>query len=278
MTKHCYASYQQLIDPGYLGTGIDILKYNTTLTRMLENASEEIDHTCFRSFQPYEGTYYFDGSGRTLIPSDDILSISNFYLDMDGSGNYATTLTSTNYLMYPLNDYPKIYLKMNLSSGQGGFAPGIPAGVKIVGVFGHGDGNSATPYTATSITGTVATTTGTSLSLSAEGVIQEGNTLRVDNEQMYVTDISTNGTKTATVVRGANGTAAAAHAASVVSVYQYPGSITEATLILATAWWKQRENPAQFMAGDNTTGTYSITKSIEGIITNKIDHHIRKKL
>ncbi len=275
MTRHAYASLQQLTDAGYLGTGITTLGYGTTLLRMLENASEEIDHTCFRHFHCLEGIYYYDGSGRILIPSDDILSISELLLDIDGDATYETTLTSTYYNLYPLNEYPKTYLKMNLTSPYGGFASGIVAGVKMTGVFGHGDGQSATPYAATAITGTVATTTGTSLTLSADGTIEAGNTIRVESEQMYVSAL---GTLSATVIRGANGTTAAIHSAKAISVYSYPGPITEATLILATSWWKQRENPATFMAGDSVTGTYTISKDIEGIIKKNLDHHIRKKL
>jgi hypothetical protein len=278
MSTHSYATLQQLSDPGYLGAGIINQGYGVTLQRMLENASEEIDHTCYRHFHCLEGTYLFDGSGRTLILSEDILSISSFLLDLDGDGTYETTLNSTDYTLYPLNEWPKTYIKMNYSSGQGGFASGITAGVKITGVFGHGNGQSATPYYATSITGTVANATDTTLTLSAEGTIQTGHTIRVESEQMYVTAVSSNGDKTVTVTRGVNGTIAAAHAAKTISIYHYIGPITEATLILATAWWKQRENPANFMAGDSTTGTYTITKSIEDIIKKKVDDHIRKVL
>lgn len=279
MSRHAYATIEQLCDPGYLGTGPKDQGYTTTLFRMLESASEEIDHTCLgRHYHCLEGTYYFDGSGRMFIPSDDILSISAFALDIDGDGTFESTLAATEYNMYPLNEYPKIYLKMAMNSSQGGFASGISSGVKITGVFGHGDGQSATPYYDSGITATAATAIATSLALSAEGTIQQGHTIRVESEQMYVTAVTSNGGKTATVIRGVNGTTAAAHAAKAVSIYTYPGPVTEATLILATAWWKQRENPATFMAGNNVTGTYSISKDIEGIIKGKLDHHIKKKL
>ncbi len=279
MSVHSYATLQQWKDTGYYNQTSSTTTYDATIMRMLENASEEIDHICRRHFHCLEATaltpYYFDGSGRTLIPSDDILSITTITLDLDGDGTYETTLDSDEYLSYPLNELPKLYLKLNYASGVGGFASGIIGGVKITGVFGHGDGVSATPYRATAITGTVATTTGTSLTLSADGTIQTGNTIRLVSEQMYVSAL---GTLSATVVRGANGTTALTHSAKTISVYAFPGPVVESALILATAWWKQRENPAQFMAGDTITGTYTITQDIEKIIKSRLDHHIRRKL
>ena len=276
----CYASLAQLKDAGYLNiTGTD---YDTTLLRMLENASEGIDHLCFRHFDCIEGTIYCDGSGRTLIPAEDILSLSSVKLDMDGDGTYETTLTSTDYILYPINAstglWPKLYLKLTLSSTCGGFASGILAGVQLTGVFGHGDGSSATPYTATGATATVASTTGTLLSLSGEGYIQVGNTIRVESEQMYVLAVSTNGDKTATVTRGVNGTTSATHSAEAVSVYKYAGPVVESTLLLATNWWKQRENPTVFKAGNTITGEYEISEDIEKILTKRLGHHIKRKL
>ncbi len=275
MSRHSYATLQQWKDTGYYNQASSTTTYDTTIMRMLENASEEIDHITRRHFHCLEGIYYFDGSGRTLIPSDDILSVTTIVLDLDGDATYETTLDSDEYFKYPLNEFPKIYLKLNYTAGVGGFASGIVGGVKITGVFGHGDGISATPYNATAITGTVASTDGTSLTLSADGTIQTGNTIRVESEQMYVTAL---GTLSATVVRGVNGTTAASHSTKAISVYAFPGPVVESTLILATAWWKQRENPAQFMAGDTITGTYTITQDIEKIIKSRLDHHIRRKL
>ncbi len=275
MSIHSYASLQQWKDSGYYNQASTITTYDATIMRMLENASEEIDHICKRHFHCLEGIYYFDGSGRTLIPSDDILSITTIVLDLDGDGTYETTLDSDKYLSYPLNKYPKLYLKLNYASGVGGFASGIIGGVKATGVFGHGDGISSTPYRATAITGTVASTTGTTLTLSADGTIQTGNTIRLVTEQMYVSAL---GTLSATVVRGVNGTTALIHDTKTISVYAFPGPVVESTLILATAWWKQRENPAQFMAGDTITGTYTITQDIEKIIKSRLDHHVRRKL
>ena len=200
---------------------------------------------------------------------------------MDGDGTYETTLASTDYTLYPLSGYsiwPKLYLKLNYRSTCGGFASGIPAGVKITGVFGHGDGNSATPYVATGISGTVATTSGTTLTLSAEGTLQVGQTLRIDSEQVYVTALSTNGDKTATIVRACNGTTGAVHSTAATYVYTYPGPVVEACLLWATNVWKQRENPTVFRSGNAITGEYQLNSDIEAVMRKRLDHHIKKKL
>ena len=274
----CYATWQQLSDPGYLGEGIANIGYQTTLQRMLENASVEIDHICRRHFDCWEGTYYFAGSGIWFLPDEDILSISELKLDTDGDGTYETTLSPSDYIMYPLSGpqpYPKLYLRSSLTSGYGTFASGIPSGVKITGIFGYGDGLSATPYYDSGITITVADASSTSVTMSTPNVLQEGHTIRVGSEQMYVKSLL--GTS-ATVDRAVNGTTGAAHSAVGAYIYKYPGPVTESTLILATGWWKQRESPATFMAGSDIMGTYTITKAIEQIVERKLDHLIKRKL
>jgi len=275
-----YATLTQLKDKGYLDLESNT-DYDTTLLRMLESASEDIDHMCYRHFDCIEGTIYCDGSGRTLIPAEDILSITSMKLDMDGSRQWATDCPTTDYFLYPINGnslYPKTYLRMALNSTCGTFAPGILSGVKITGVFGHGDGNSATPYKDSGISITVATTTGTTLTLSAEGTLQPGHTIRVESEQIYIQAVSSNGTKTATVDRAVNGTTGAVHSTAKAYIYQYPGPITESVLLLATNWWKQRENPTVFRSGNSITGEYEITTDIEKIMTKRLNHHIKRKL
>ncbi len=275
-----YVTLTQMKSTGYLNIA-SITDYDTDLLRILQNASEEIDHICHRHFDCWEGIQYFDGSGRTLLPNEDILSITSIDLDSDGSGDYASALTATSYLSYPLGgfeQYPKLYLKLKLNASYGGFAPGIPGGVKITGVFGYGDGIGATPYYDSGITVTVATSAGTTLTLSAEGTIQPGHTIRVESEQIYINTVTSNGSKTATCDRGVNGTTAAIHTAKSAYIYKYPGPIVESTLILATNWWKQRENPTVFKAGNSITGEYQITEDIEKMLTKRLSHHIRRHL
>jgi hypothetical protein len=251
------------------------------LLRILEDASDEIDSLCFRHFNTWEGTMYFDGAGQVFIPDEDILSISEIDLDIDGSGSYATKLSSSDYLMYPLGgpfQYPKNMLKTTMSSGVGYFASGIRAGVKVIGVFGFGNGLSATPYYDSGLTGTVATASGTTLTLSAENTIQAGHTLRIETEQLYVQAVTNNGTKTATVVRGANGTTGAIHATAEIYIYSYPGPIVEATILLANRDWKRKESPVQAVVGSAELGLVPVTKGIDPDVTAKLKRYTKKKI
>ena len=67
--------------------------------------------------------------------------------------------------------------------------------------------------------------------MSDRADVEAGHTLLVDSEQLFVRRYSGS---TLTVDRGVNGTVAAAHAAgSAIDVYEYPGPVAEATIILA---------------------------------------------
>jgi hypothetical protein len=251
------------------------------LLRILEDASQEIDDICMRYFNTHEDTEIFDGAGTTLIPSIDILSISAINLDMDGSGNYATSVPLNTVLLYPLSGpqrYPKTELKFTLNSGIGYWASGIRAGVQITGVFGYGDGKGSTTYYDSGITGTVATTSGTSLTLSSEDTIQAGHTLRIGSEQMYVQAVSNNGDMTATVVRGQHGTTAAIHTTAEIYIYSYPGPIVEATILQANRDWKRKESPVQAVVGSNELGIVPVTKGIDPDVMKKLQRYIRRQL
>lgn len=252
------------------------------LLRILEDASDTIDGLCYRHFNTWEGIMYFDGAGQVFIPDEDILSISEIDLDIDGSGSYATTLSpTTDYLLYPLGgpfQYPKNMLKTTMTSGVGFFASGIRAGIKITGTFGYGNGLSSTPYYDSGLTGTVGTTSGTTLTLSAENIVQAGHTLRIGTEQLYVQAVTNNGTKAATVVRGVNGTTGAIHSTAEIYIYQYPGPIVEATILQANRDWKRKESPTQAVVGSAELGLVPVTKGIDPDITAKLKRYMKKKL
>lgn len=275
--------------------------YDPTLLRLLENASEDIDHLCFRHFDCVEGVMYCDGAGRTLIPAEDILSLSKVELDPDGSQRWSILLSASDYFLYPLdsyNSYPKQYLKMSLNASAGGFASGIQSGVRLTGVFGHGDGQRAAPYddsgdTVRSITilplggGSGQDLNDTVLDVTANGsIFSAGQTIRIGSEQEYITGYSANiandvGTRVdrLTVNRAVNGTTLEQHVnGSAISIYRYPGPVVEAALLMAANWWKQRENPTVFKTGNSITGDYEISTEIEKILTKRLSHHIKRKL
>ena len=236
--------------------------WDTDLLALLVAASRQIDKFCDRFFYVDEVTRYFDGSGTPLF-IDDLLSVSTLKLDEDGDATFESTMATTDYILYPLNKYPKTHIKISGNSDYGGFAAGIKKGVEIAGDFGYGTGRSATPYTATSITIVADNATETELDVSAEGTIKAGHTILVESEQIYVKTASADATKKITVGRGVNGTTAAAHATKAASIYDYPEPIMEACLIQAMRWWKRRESAFADVIGVPELGQMIIYKGLD---------------
>lgn len=275
-----YATWAMLSDPGYIGT---VSTNQSALLRMLETASETIDRICHRHFNTWEGIQYFDGVARVLVPDEDILSITEIDLDQDGSQTYSKTLATSDYLVYPLSGpqlFPKYMIKLPINTSVGSLASSIPAGIKITGVFGYGNGLSATPYSDSgdSVQDNPMTISQSTLTVTNPGgnTFSPGQTLRIGSEQMYVTAVL--GT-TVNVVRGVNGTTATSHIKTTeIYIYQYPSPVVDETLLLATAIWKQRENPAAYMSGSTATGTYTITKDAEKLTADRLWSYIKRKL
>lgn len=192
----------------------------------LEAASREVDAYCGRAFYASTDTRYFGAlrSGEILV--DDLLNVSEI-VSQDSDYAYTQAWAQIDYVLSPANGWPK--LRMRLTPGSVLSVPHGDRAIRISGTFGYGDGLRASPWDAAGVTATVGAT-GTSMTLSASGGVKAGNTVLVDSEQMYVSAV--NGLS-ATVVRGVNGTSAAAHAASSVSVAAYPALISQAVVWLA---------------------------------------------
>lgn len=236
---------------------------DTRLRGLLEQASRVIDRLCERFFYCWNGTRYYDGA-YDHIYLDDILSVTTFKLDEDGDGTYEVTMAATDYRLYELNEYPKTWAKINPQGNYGGFAGGIQKGVEIAGVFGYGDGVSATPYETSGITCTVADGTTTTVTVSAEDTIAPGHTILVESEQMYVLTATTDGSKTITVRRGMNGTTGAAHSAKTAYIYTYPMEIWQSALIEATRIWKRKDTGfVTAMVGSPEVGTLNVYKELD---------------
>ena len=73
--------------------------------------------------------------------------------------------------------------------------------------------------------------------LGAVTGISPGHTILVDSEQMYVREVVGN---TLTVTRGVNGTTPSAHRfGGDVSVFAYPGPVTEAAILQVARLWRK---------------------------------------
>lgn len=238
--------------------------YNTPLLQVLNAASRQIDMFTNRRFYVWYGTKYFDGSSD---PFDvyDLLSIDSGGFDLDESADdtYGSEVATTDYYLYPLNEWPKTQIKTAPDGEYGGFASGIRKGIRIVGNWGYGDGESASPYfdSGDSVQNDPLTDSSSSLTVSGGGNFGEGQTLLIESEQVYISSISS---QTLTILRGVNGTTAASHVQNTtIYIYQYPYDIVEACLIQAMRWWKRKDTAFGDIVGVPELGAISIFKGLD---------------
>jgi hypothetical protein len=215
-----------------------VSEHDLALWGYIEAASREIEDECNRHFWIEENaTRYFDALDGRRLWIDDVLSIDSVAADEAHDLSYSQAWTEgTDYVLWPWDEWPKERLEAG-PQGRYRFRAGRGRYVRIVGDWGYGDGMSATPYY---LTGGVITVDGASTSATVTGgaALAGGDTIRVDDEQMFVRDVAEN---VLTVVRGINGTLAAAHTDGAVSRYQWPARIRQACTRLAIEYWNKRD-------------------------------------
>lgn len=216
--------------------GISGTSNDAEILRCLEAVSREVDDYCSRHFYTENATRYFNSTTCERANVDDIFSVTSLYLDVDDDETWSELWTEgTDFTLQPLDEYPKT--RIHKKRGGSKLFYNYPNALKVTGVFGYGDGTS-NPWKSADITGTVATTSGTTLTLSHPNAVYAGQTVKLGTEQMYISAVS--GTS-ATVSRGVNGTTAATH--SVVTIYaaQYPAPVVDTVLFLASGAFNLRQ-------------------------------------
>ncbi len=206
---------------------------DAALMQVIEMVSRQIDDYCGRHFYTTVGTKLYEGRGMcSLALPDDLLAITALATDHNDDFVYEQSWAETDYLLHPANAWPKWKIYVTPDSDMY-FPNSRPEGptVSITGVWGYGDGLSATPWATTSVTGTVATANGTSLTLAGNGPIVAGQTIKIGDEQMFVSAVTAGATGPATVERGVNGTTAVAHTGEAITIAKYPPAI-----VLYTIW------------------------------------------
>lgn len=268
-----YGDLTTLKGNAYLGQGITFPSdTDTELLLLLEAASRLIDRETNRFFFVNETTRTFDGSASPLFV-DDLLVVDTLKIDEDGDATFEETLATTDYILYPLNEFPKTYIKISPNSSFGSFAGAILEGVEIAGDFGYGDGVRASPVDLTSVTITVATATGTSITVSGDDVIKPGHTILAGTEQLFCSAVETG---KFTAQRGVNGTTAAIHSTRATSLFVYPQTIIEATYIQASRWWKRKDTAFQNVTGAGELGQLETQAGLDPDIA-MIVHEYRKR-
>lgn len=222
--------------------GVTSTTDDVPMRKILEAASRSIESYCNRRFYSTSETKYFNGAVTLWI--SDLLSITTLKTDEDGDATFENTLATTDYILYgggledSLNLFPKTRIEISENSNYSSFASGIKKGVQIAGVWGYGDGTSATPYVTDTTTAEAIDAGETAIDITSATNLSAGHTILVESEQMYITSISTN---TITVEKGVNGTTDAAHAtAKTIYYYRYPRDIMQACIDLSVALWQNR--------------------------------------
>jgi len=234
---NCYASIE---DAKRLG-GYTTSDFDTLFLQLLGQVSRGIDDFCHRTFYVETATRYYgtQDNRENLELRDDLLSATTLTADSerDWTHDGETWTDGTDFVLQPDNVFPKTHVFAHIT-GNYNFLPNTERYIKIVGSFGYGDGGSATPYRSVSPTATVADATARAVTVSAPGAFEAGQTILTETEQLFVSAV--NGT-TLYCTRGVNGTTAAAHTATAINIFVYPGRIRQAAANLAFQAFNTRD-------------------------------------
>ena len=236
-----FGAYASIADvKGVLG--ITATTDDTVIRKIVEAASRSIDQHFNRTFVTQSATKYFDGAVKLWLP--DLLSITTLKTDEDGDATFENTLATTDYIKYgvglenSLNTFPYTRLEISENSNYSSFASGVKKGVEIAGIWGYGDGISATPYISdTTITEDLTAGEG-AIDVTAVTNLSPGQLILIGSEQYYIYSIAT---LTLTVEAGVNGTTEATHSSgATIYIYQYPSDIRQACIDLSVATYQNR--------------------------------------
>ncbi len=258
--------------------GVTSTTDDVVMRKIVEAASRMIDIYTNRFFYVQSATKTFDGVGSRLWV-DDLLSInaSGLKTDEHGDLDYHTTLATTDYIVYPLNTFPKTRIEISDQSNYSSFAGGIKSGVQIAGKFGYGDGISATPYISDTTTNDDLTAGETDITVTAVTNLSPGQTILIESEQYFIYSISS---LVLTVEPGVNGTTQATHATGkTIYIYQYPYDIWQACINMSSAIYQNRDKQGIQSAklGDyeyNLISPYSEGGRVKAAITTIMDDTI----
>ena len=202
------------------------------LLMLLESVSRQVDAYCNRHFFTLRRAMALDGDGSTSLRIPDLVSVDvgGLATDEDGDRVFEDTWDESDYLLHPANadptgghdlSSPYTGLLVDTEAGDRGvFAAGIRR-VRIAGEWGYWRRiRRASESVAVSLDAE-----SDDIEVSGGEDIGVGHTLLVGSEQIYVH--GRDGDRL-TVLRGVNGSEAAAHAAGVeVGTFQYPGPVSE---------------------------------------------------
>ena len=218
---------------------------------LIEEASRLFDELTGRTYYPRVETRYHDtpAEGRELWLDDDLLDLTILTNGDD------TSIADSDYHLVPKNDSPHYIIRLNQSSNEiwdldsAGNSENV---IDVLGVWGY-----HTNYTqrAWSTGSTVSDDSDvgaadTTIKSASGTLFDPGQIIRIDDEIIRVTAVST---ATLTVVRGENGSTAAAHDdGSTIYIWNVHKPAKTAVRAMVINEYKRR-------FGDNTSSSATIT-------------------
>ncbi len=213
------------------------------LKATISNVSRQIDQFCERHFFPIVAVKYFetDDSDELCLPHEDILSVTTLEVDHNDDGTYEESWDASTYFLGPRNnatDYPpRPYWEICIPLRNTNYFP--VAGdypIKVTALWGYYNQVEAKTTVHTAVNSSATT-----VALhNATTLLEVGQMLLIDSEQIFITAIAGNN---CTVTRACNGTTGASHAENAVaSIYLYP-VISEAAIHQAVLSYRQTNNP-----------------------------------
>ncbi len=205
------------------------------LFELLAAVSDWVDRYCNRHFYPRLETLLVagQGAGKLLIP--DLITITSLKEDTTDNGTFDTTWATTDYRLEPFNATPTAhwglpYTSITVRSGgtKTEFAK-AEQNFQIVGVWGY---RQHKEDSGTDLNDAGMDTTKTTIAVDDGTQFRIGETIMIGDEQMLITNISTNNL---TCTRALNGTAGFAHADDAnVYILRWPPAVERAALIQAS--------------------------------------------
>ena len=196
---------------------------DATLDDIIAGVSRQIDRHCGRSFFARSGTRTFTAQSttRVLLPNDDLLAVTTLKTDEDADLSYATTWLTADYVLLPSNALqespPQPYWDIRVAPSGAELFPTTLLGVQIVGSWGY---YQVLRRAASLLSAAISSTTATTCTVDNAGDFETGQTLKIDSEQVFISNIDND---TLTIERGVNGTTAATHLDNAaIDIYTYP--------------------------------------------------------
>lgn len=250
--------------------GITKSTRDPVLLEKIRDASRMIDAISNRFFYPLKETRLFN------VPPDECdnrLQLDRPLLEvltlLNGDG---TTMTTSHYLLYPSNVYPKHSVGIKKTSSvlwQTDSNADTEQVISLSAIWGyHSDYANAWQDSA----GTVQNTTEISASATSlavqSGKLKDGQLIKIESEYCYVAALAMSGSNdAATIVRGVHGTTAAIHPnGAAIYIWQPERVIAELCKEVALGLYLMRNNPVgetMVLEGSSFSTPKDIEKHIE---------------